>query len=156
MRNPAVDNFASLPFSAASFQKEFNTQLEKFLEQNFAEDDRLFWRENLSIDDCKIFSDDETFMFTKIFGNCAGIFGFGEADSKFKILSLVYAKSKKSFDRKLIDFVFKLFMKTFLPKVDTHEIITVLNENNFFTVAGVVFELIHPEKYDMLIVSIDT
>ncbi len=154
--NPAVENLASLPFSPASFQKDFNAQLEKFLEQNFAEDDRTFWRKKLSLDDSQIFSDDEIFMFVKTFGDHVGIFGLGDADSKFKILSLCSVESKKHFDGKLKDFVFKLFMKTFLPKVDTSEIVAVLDENNFFTVAGVVFELIHPEKYDMLIVSIDT
>lgn len=155
VRNPAVDHYVTLPFSTASFQKDFNTQLKKFLEQNFAENDRMFWNEKLSIDDCKIFSDAETFMFVKIFGNCAGIFGFGETGGNFKLLSLCFIESKKRFDKQLTEYAFGLFMKTFLPKVATSEIVAVLKENHFFTVAGVIFELVQTGKFDMLNVSIE-
>ncbi|MBR1645617.1 MAG: hypothetical protein IJ685_02450 [Selenomonadaceae bacterium] len=153
--NPAVEHIASLPFSVESFQTDFNAQLEKFLEQNFAEEERSFWTETLSLNDCKIFSDDETVMFVKIFGTCAGIFGFGETNGKFKILSLSFIESRKHFDKQLTDFVFSLFMKTFLPKVATSEIIAVLKENNFFTVAGIVFELVQTGKFNMLNVSVE-
>ena len=155
MRNPAAENLPSLPFNAASFQKDFNTQLEKFLEQNFAEDESSFWRENLSIDDCKIFSDDETFMFSKIFRNCTGIFGLGEANGNFKIISLCFIESQKRFEKQLIDFVFKLFMKTFLPRVPTSEIVAVLKEDHFFTVASVTFEFVQTGKFNMLNVFIE-
>ena len=127
----------------------------KFLEQNFAENDRTFWKEKLSIDDCKIFSDAETFMFVKIFGNCAGIFGFGEANGNFKLLSLCFIESKKRFDKQLTEYAFGLFMKTFLPGVATSEIVAVLKENHFFTVAGVIFELVQTGKFNMLNVSIE-
>ena len=94
-------------------------------------------------------------MFTKIFGNCAGIFGFGETNGNFKILSLCFTESSRRFDKMTRDFVFGVFMKTFLPKVATSEIIAVLNENYFFTVAGVAFELIQTGKFNMLNVFIE-
>lgn len=153
--NPAVEKFASLPFTAATFQKEFNAQLEIFLEQNFAEEDRLFWKKLLSLDESKIFSDDETVMLAKLFGNCAGLFGFGETGGNFKILSLCFTESKKRFDKQTRDIVFVLFMKTFLPKVATSEIVAVLKENHFFTVEGVAFESVQTGKFDMLNVFID-
>ena len=153
--NPAVEHFAVLPFNVASFQKDFNTQLEKFLEQNFAEEERSFWRKKLSLGDSKIFSHDEIVMFAKIFGNCACVIGFGETNGNFKILNFSFVESKKRFDKQLTYFVFTLFMKTFLPGVDTSEIVAVLKECNFFMVESVVFELIQPGNYDMINVSID-
>ena len=83
------------------------------------------------------------------------IFGVGETGSNFKILSFCFIDSQKRFDKQLTNFGFKLFMKTFIPKVATSEIIDVLKENGFFTAAGVTFELIRTGKFNMLNVFIE-
>ena len=148
--NPAVEQTAVLPFDAASLQREFNAQLEIVLKREFVADELLFWKSLLSLDECKIFADDETALFVKIFGNVVGLFGFGEAGGNFKILSLCFTKPEKRREVQTLNFVFEAFTKVFLPKVDTSEIVAVLKENHFFNASGITFEFVRINELNMM------
>lgn len=147
--NPAVDKPATLPFNAPFLQKNFNAQLELLLKLDVDEDDRTIWRELLSLDECKLFSDDETALFVKIFGDGVGLFGFGAAGDNFKILSLCFTEPEKFRETQMLNFVFGAFSKCFLPKVDPAEVRAVLKANYFFAAGGLVFTLIQNGKLKM-------
>ena len=152
--NPAVDRDATLPFNAASLQKRFNAQIERLVERDATEDTRPILRK-LLLDDRQIYADDETALFVKIFGDEAGLFGFGDAGGDFKILSLCFTVTEDDDARTALDFVFNAFVKVFLPNVPINEFIAVMSSNNFLTAAGTTFELVEIGELNMLNVFVD-
>ncbi|MBR1807675.1 MAG: hypothetical protein IJ774_14990 [Selenomonadaceae bacterium] len=148
--NPAVDKSATIPFNADSLQKDFTAQLESLLERDAEEGERPIWRELFLRDEYKIFADDETALFVKIFGDGVGIFGLGAANDNFKILSLCFTEPERSREARTLDFVFGAFTKTFFPKVAPDEVRDVLKANYFFTAGDLLFTLIQSGKLNML------
>ena len=148
--NPAVDKNVTIPFNAASLQKDFTEQLETLLERDAEEGERPIWRELFLRDEYKLFADNEIALLVKIFGDGVAIFGLGAADGNFKILSLCFTEPKRRREIRTLDFVFGAFTKMFLPKVAPDEVRDALKVNYFFTAGDLLFTLIQSGKLNML------
>ena len=141
------EDTAPLPLDIDSLQKNFNAEMQTFLDKcPFDDAETAEVMENLFLikDFYQIFDLEEGKFFFNVFGDRTAIFGVSDSDDRFRLLTCMYTTPETDNENTLSSMVLAHFVKVLLPAVeffDTEKFLRELSASVTKTQDGVKFSI---------------